>query len=68
MDKVNILGVKVSKHTIDSASDAVVQYVAGEEKGKYVFTPNSEIIMVGYRDKSFADVLNSADLLLADGI
>lgn len=68
MDKVNILGVKVSKHTIESASDAVVKYVYGEEKQKCVYTPNSEIIMVAYREPEFAEVLNKADLLLADGI
>lgn len=68
VDKVNILGVKVSKHTIDSASDAVVEYVHRGEKRKCVYTPNSEIIMVAYRDPDFAEVLNKADLLLADGI
>lgn len=68
MDKVNILGVKVSKHTIDSASDLIVKYIKDGERKKCIYTPNSEIIMVGYRDKEFCDVLNRADVLLADGI
>ena len=68
MDKVNILGVKVSKHTIDSASDLIVKYIKDGERKKCIYTPNSEIIMVAYRDKEFCDVLNRADVLLADGI
>jgi len=68
MDKVNILGVKVSKHTVDSASDLIVKYIKDGERKKCIFTPNSEIIMAGYRNSEFADLLNSADVLLADGI
>ena len=68
MEKVNILGVKVTKHTIDSASDKIVEYVKSGQRGKCVYTPNSEIIMVAYRDEKFKDVLNEADMLLADGI
>ena len=68
MDKVNILGVKVTKHTIDSASDQIAEYVKSGQKRKCVYTPNSEIIMVAYRDDKFKNVLNSADMLLADGI
>ncbi len=68
MQKVNILGVKVSKHSIDSASELVCQYIKNGDRKKCIYTPNSEIIMVAYRDKQFCDVLNSADVLLADGI
>ena len=68
MDKVNILGVKVSKHSIDSASDLIVEYITAGDRQKCIYTPNSEIIMVGYRDSEFCDVLNRADVLLADGI
>ncbi len=68
MDKVNILGVNVSKHTIDSASDLIVKYIKDGEKRKCIYTPNSEIIMVAYRDAEFCKVLNRADVLLADGI
>ena len=41
MDKVNILGVKVSKHTLDSASDKIIEYITKGDKRKCVFTPNS---------------------------
>lgn len=67
-DKVNILGVKVDKVNIDQASDKIIEFIKNGEKGKCVFTPNSEIIMMAYRDKNFCDLLNSSDILTADGI
>lgn len=68
MDKVNILGVKVDKCSIAEAADKIMQYMKNGEKRKCVFTPNSEIIMMGYKDEEFCKILNSADILTADGI
>lgn len=67
MDKVNILGVNVDMVTINEAADIIMKFMGGD-KFCSVYTPNSEIIMRAYRDKSFADLLNRADLLTADGI
>ena len=67
-DKVNILGVKVDKVNIFEASDSIINFIESGDKGRSVFTPNSEIIMMAYRDESFRDLLNSSDLLTADGI
>ncbi|MBE7022691.1 MAG: WecB/TagA/CpsF family glycosyltransferase [Ruminococcaceae bacterium] len=39
-----------------------------EEKPGVVYTPNSEIIMLAYKNPDFCKVLNSADLVVADGI
>ena len=67
MDKVNILGVNVDKVTYDQAVDKIYQML--NEIGNHsVFTPNSEIILMAYKDESFREILNSADLLTADGI
>ena len=67
-DKVNVLGMKIDKFTIDEASDKIMEYVLSNSKGHYVFTPNSEMIMAGYRDDKLKEILNSADILTADGI
>lgn len=67
MEKVNVLGVKVDMVTISEAADIINSFL-DEDKLHTVFTPNSEIIMAAYRDSSFADILNSSDLLTADGI
>ena len=66
--KVNILGVKVDKVTIDEASDKIMEYIKTKDRVASVFTPNSEIIMMGYRDSEFRDILNNSELLTADGI
>ncbi len=65
--KVNILGVKVDKVGIDEATDKIFKMLE-ENKTHSVFTPNSEIILNAYKDKEFCGILNSADLLTADGI
>ena len=65
--KVNILGVKVDMIDIAGAADRIMGFF-NEERLHTVFTPNSEIIMAAYRDPEFCKMLNSADLLTADGI
>lgn len=66
-DKVNILGVKVDTVGINQAADRIMQFF-NEDKLHKVYTPNSEIIMLAYKDEGFAKILNSAELLTADGI
>ena len=66
-NKVEILGVNIDKLTVKSASEKIYSFL--ENDGcHYVFTPNSEMIMTAYRDKNFREILNSADILTADGI
>lgn len=66
-NKVEILGVNIDKLTIDEASEKIYSFI--ENGGRhYVFTPNSEIIMAAHRDGEFKKILNSADILTADGI
>ena len=67
VNKVNILGVNVDKVTIPEAADKIFDMLS-EKRPHKIFTPNSEIIMQAYNDKDFCDILNSADLLTADGI
>lgn len=67
-DKVNILGVKVDKVNIEQASDIIMNYISEDGDTKTVYTPNSEIIMHGYRNEEIRDILNDASLLTADGI
>ncbi len=66
-DKINVLGVKVDKIGILEAVKRIMKYT--ESDGRYaVYTPNSEMIMQAYRDEEFKNVLNSADIITADGI
>lgn len=66
-DKVNILGVQVDMVNIRQAADRIMQFF-NEPKVHKVYTPNSEIIMAAYKDESFRELLNNAELLTADGI
>lgn len=66
-NKVNILGVNIDKVNIDEAVLKIFDMLE-ERKCHSVFTPNSEIILNAYKDPEFAEILNSADLLTADGI
>ncbi len=67
MNKVNILGARVSMLGIEESVDAIMEMM--KESGAHaVFTPNSEIIMNAYKDAEFMELINSADLLTADGI
>lgn len=67
MDKVNILGVYVDTVTISEAADTIMKFF-DEDRLHSVYTPNSEIIMHAYKNPEFAELLNNADLLTADGI
>lgn len=66
-EKVNILGAKVDLVKMDVAFERAAGFLKGGEK-KVIFTPNSEIILYASRNEDFMKKLNSADLLIADGI
>lgn len=67
-DKVNILGIKIDKVNIEQAADTIMGYTREDGEAKAVYTPNSEIVMQGYRSQEIRNILNDAELLTADGI
>lgn len=67
MDKVNILGVHVDRVSANEAADKIVEFL-DTDSFHAVVTPNSEIIMHSYRNSEFCDIINSAELITADGI
>jgi N-acetylglucosaminyldiphosphoundecaprenol N-acetyl-beta-D-mannosaminyltransferase len=62
----NILGVLVDSITMAEAMEKMTAFLS-EDRVHAVFTPNAEIIMASQRDPELRDILNSADLLTADG-
>lgn len=68
MEKVNILGVMVDSVTMDEAIERVKGFLSGDRRGNVIYTPNSEIIMAAKEDEEFKDILNSADMVVPDGI
>lgn len=67
MNKVDILGVLVDHVTMAEAIERAKGFL--QEAGSHViFTPNSEIIMLAHQDRDFCNTLNSANLIVPDGI
>lgn len=68
MNKVNILGVKVDSVTMNDAAERVKGFLTDGKSGHVIYTPNSEIIMAAKENPEFKDILNTADLIIPDGI
>lgn len=66
-DVVNILGVNIDRIDMGEAVENAVKLVS-EDGVSVIYTPNPEIIMEAYNDPAFAEVLNSADMCVSDGI
>ncbi|MFA5754406.1 MAG: WecB/TagA/CpsF family glycosyltransferase, partial [Patescibacteria group bacterium] len=62
----DILGINLSEITAKEALKKIVGFLAGPGQ-HYIVTPNPEIILEARRDKEFFNILNKADLALADG-
>lgn len=65
-NKTNILGVNIVKTSLLSAVEKVGEYLK-EEGNHIVCTPNSEMIMLAKKDTQLKEVLNQANLTVADG-
>ena len=63
---VNILGVNVNKITMKQAVDKAETFFDG--KAHMIFTPNPEIILECKKDEELRNIINSAGMVLPDGI
>lgn len=64
---VEIVGINIDKVTFEGAEDRLLEFLQQDEL-KMVFTPNSELLVDAVKDPSFAEILNSGDLVIPDGI
>ena len=64
-DTVCVLGVLVDRGNMESASEKAKELI---KSGGAIYTPNPEIIMKARADKKYKDILNSADMVVPDGI
>ena len=67
MEKVDILGVKVSKVNYQSAIEIIEGFLTDGKK-HYVVTPNPEFLVLAQTDQKFRQILNQADLAIPDGV
>lgn len=66
MERISIHGVMMDNVTMDEALEYVLDRLDRDGTAK-VYTPNSEIMMQAQRDSDLKEILNQADLLIADG-
>ena len=66
-EKVDILGAQISNGTVDEIVAYLMDRIRAHEN-TVVYTPNSEIIEQFRKDEKLMEILNSADVLSADGI
>jgi len=67
MNKVSILGVFVDKVNMAKAVERVNAFLK-DDGLKTVFTPNSEMVMGGIKDRGLLEIFNKGDLVVPDGI
>lgn len=67
MDKVSIFGVNVFNIDFKEATEMVKGFLK-ENRIHKVFTPNTEIVMEAKNDENIRNIINSGDLVIADGI
>ena len=65
--KIDILGVCVDDFSQKEALDAILKLAQDQQSAHYVVTVNTEFVMLSRKNKHFADILQKADLALADG-
>ncbi|ACL77215.1 WecB/TagA/CpsF family glycosyltransferase [Ruminiclostridium cellulolyticum] len=63
---VNIAGINIDNITMEQAVERVYSFI-DSGKNHSVYTPNAEIMMDGITNKQLKEILNSADILVADG-
>lgn len=66
-NRVNILGVGFDSTSKDEALDYILSLMP-EHKAKFIVTPNPEIVMRAREDETLASAVESACLVIPDGI
>ena len=66
-DKINIRGVCFSNVNFEEAVSSLLGYLR-EGKKAALYTPNSEIVQACIEDPSLYEVVNSAEVIIPDGI
>jgi N-acetylglucosaminyldiphosphoundecaprenol N-acetyl-beta-D-mannosaminyltransferase len=63
---INIAGINIDDITMEQAVKRVYEFIDSGENHS-IYTPNAEIMMDGITNASIKEVLNSSDMLVADG-
>lgn len=64
--KIDVLGIGVNNYTMEEALGQLGFFLT-ENRTHVVYTPNAEIIMKAQRERELLDIINEADMVVADG-
>ena len=67
MESIKIFGIKINNISFDEAVAEIKGYLKGDSL-KTIYTPNPEIVMGAKDDEKLKTLLNSGDMVTADGI
>ncbi|NUM25392.1 MAG: WecB/TagA/CpsF family glycosyltransferase [Candidatus Buchananbacteria bacterium] len=67
MDKIEILGIKIDNLSLQEVLEKIKRFLDSDQQ-HYVVTPNPEFIVASQTDGHFKEILNYADIAVADGI
>ena len=63
---VNIAGINIDNITMEQAVERVYDFITSGQNHS-IYTPNAEIMMEGITSKELKEILNTSDMLVADG-
>lgn len=63
---VNIAGINIDDITMEQAVERIYEFIESDQNHS-IYTPNAEIMMDGIANKELKEILNTADMLVADG-
>ena len=67
MDRVEIIGVGIDNVSYQEAAEKINEFLHSRHQ-HYVVTPNPEFLVAAQADSTFRQILNYADLAIADGV
>lgn len=67
MEKIDVLGIKFDNVNMEEAIQRCEEFLK-ENSGNLIVTPNPEIVMKAKDSQEFKDIINSAELVIPDGI
>lgn len=67
MEKVDVLGVKFDNVSMNEAIKKCENFL-NSNQGNLIVTPNPEIVMRAKDDEEFKKIINTAELVIPDGI
>ncbi|MBE6631957.1 MAG: WecB/TagA/CpsF family glycosyltransferase [Ruminococcaceae bacterium] len=67
-EKISVRGVNFNNVDLKEATDMALSFIETREKAAVIHTPNSEIVQLCIEQPEMYEVINSADLIIPDGI